>query len=322
MLDNLLLKVAALFLATVLWLHATNQQIYDQVLSVALQLEGIPDSLVLVSAVPRKVRVSFRAKGDQILWLSLRKPRAVLSLEDPVVGVNAVELDERIVDIPTGIDILGVDIISPRQLRIQLDNLIQKTLPIQARTSGMPAPGYVRVGDELSLTPRSVTLEGPLGVLDTVDGIQAEPLDISGAKGPVTKELDLLIPRSPYIEVSTRTVRVEARIEKLIRKTIVVTPVLGGVLPEGWILEPSSLSVHLLAPESFKDSLDRIEAAGLLVGVTLPRVHTDSTRIPVSFTPPIWAQQCLLSPEEVLLTKSQPAPKSGAASSNRDATGG
>lgn len=295
------LKISALFLGLILWLHATSLQIYEQELSIPLRLTGLSDSLVVVSPVPSRAQVAFRGKGDQIWWLYLRKTKAVVSLEGVEMGGSTLEIPPGAVHIPSGVKMQGVSVIFPRRFRVEVDRLKRKTIPILVKTAGLPAPGYVRVDDEITIEPEYVTVEGPAALLDDLDRVHADPLDISGAKGIVSKELPLKLPDSQHLRASTEIVRAKARIEKLYRRTFHVFPEFDEELPDGWEVVPSSVVVHFLAPKSVKDSLDLVDQAALDLRVLLPARLEDSLFVPVSLSPPTWVTQCIMTPEQLLL---------------------
>lgn len=303
LLNNLTLKISAVFIALVLWLHATNIHIYEQVFTVPIELTGLSDSLVITTRVPDKGRVTFRGKGDQLLWLSIRKPRIVVVLDEVQIGVNTIELHGGDVDLPGGVEILGVDILSPRNLRFSIDRLRRAVVPIRARTEGLPAPGYIRVGNELDISPAEVTVEGPAEMIVDLQYFQSDPLNIENAKATVSKDLRLHIPNTVGLSVSTRQVRVTAPIEKLLRKTLEIRIPFADLLPQGWTINTDIVSVHILARQGLRDSLDRIDRADLLTEPIIPEDLPETLVIPSPIVPPSWVQQCLVRPDSLLIFK-------------------
>jgi len=303
LLNNLSLKIGAVLIAVVLWLHATNIHVYEQIFTVPIDLKGLSDSLVITTRVPEKARITFRGKGDQLLWLSFRKPRVTVMLDEVQFGVNTIELHGVDVDLPGGVEVIGIDILTPRNLRFSIDRLQRKAIPIRAHTEGLPAPGYIRVGNELELSPAEVTVEGPADMIQDLEYLQSEPLDIENAKDTVSKDLRIRIPDAVGFSVSTRQVRVTAPIEKLLRKTMEIRIPLADSLPEGWKLHESMLSVHILARYGMRDSLERLESDDLLTKVEIPKNPPDTLRIPVPINPPSWVQQCLIRPDSLLIIK-------------------
>lgn len=298
---NTTLKISSLALATLLWMHASTLHTYEDVLSVRLSVSGIPDSMVTLSPLPDRARVAFRGKGDQLLWLSLRPPRVVVALDDPRQGVTMVPLYPTNVRVPGGLDIQVVDVVTPRTLRIELDVLKRKTVPIVVETSGLPAAGYVRVSKDIDVDPPHVTLEAPSSVIDDLDRVRSEPLDVTNAKGLVSRRVRLILPNESLLSASTEAAAARVQFERLVRHSLIAEPRPDRAVPAGWVLEPSTVHVHLWAPVSLEDSLQSLSSERLGLSVALPRALRDSTALDIVVLPPGWARQCTVEPLQVVL---------------------
>lgn len=297
LLENLTLKISSLFFGIILWLHATTLQTYDQEFSVPLEIDGLGDSLVVISNPPKKARVVFRGKGDQLWWLYVRKPRVLVQLENSLPGVVDVVLHPGRVHTPTGLDVQVADVVYPRTLQLEIDSWKRKTLPILVETEGLPTPEYVRVDDQVDIRPRFVTIEAPASYLDNMDRVHTAPLDISGATHTVSKKLKLMLPTDdPLIRSSADAVTATVRLEKLVRRTISITSHELHTTPAAWQLDPAEINVHLWAPESFSESLDALAQADLTVSLAAPSVLEDSARFQVRPSPPSWVRQCTWEP--------------------------
>jgi YbbR domain-containing protein len=297
LLENLTLKISSLFFGIILWLHATTLQTYDQELSIPIEINGLGDSLVVISDPPKKARVMFRGKGDQLWWLYLRKPFVLIQLEHARPGFVDVVFHQGRVHVPSGLDVQVADVVYPRTLQLEIDSWKRKTLPIIVETQGLPAPEYVRVDDHVDIRPRFVTVEAPASYLDNMERVHTKPLDISGATQTVSKKLKLMLPENePLVRASADAVVATVRLEKLIRRTVRVASRELGALPTSWQLEPDEVRVHLWAPESFSESLAALEQKGLMVTLTPPPALEDSARFDVRPSPPSWVRQCTWEP--------------------------
>jgi len=301
-LQNLTLKVTSLFLAIILWLHATTLQTYDHELSIPLRITDLGDSLVIVSKPPQKVRVLFRGKGDQLWWLFVRKASAVVKLKDAHPGITEVILHSGTIHVPSGLDIQVADVLYPRKLRLELDTWKRKTIPVLVETEGLPAPEYVRVDELVEVSPRLITVEAPSSFLDNLDRVHAEPLDISGATETVSKKVRLRLPDpNSLVKYSAEAVTATARLEKLVRRTLRIEPEVDGSIPPGWDVTPRLVEVHLFAPESLSDSLNQLSGSRLSLMINPPSSLEDSVTVRVSASPPPWIRQCTWEPEYIAI---------------------
>ncbi len=124
----------------------------------------------------------------------------VKSIDHMHAVVNADELSEQQVNLTKTVrpvDANGLEVghvsLSNTQVQITAGLLATKTLPLYVETTSDPADGYEVTNVD---APSSVTLEGPLSVLNELTQIEAEPIDVSGLKEDVTVDLTLLLPDS------------------------------------------------------------------------------------------------------------------------------
>jgi hypothetical protein len=303
LLDNLTLKISSLALATILWVHATTLHTYDEVLAVKLEVSGIPDSMVTLSPLPDRVQVAFRGKGDQLWWLYARQPRVVVAVEGLQPGPTLLSLFPSNVHVPSGLDVQVTDVVAPRTIQLDVDMMTRKTVPILVETAGLPAPGFVRVTENIDVDPPHVTLEGPLSVIEDVDRVRTEPLDVANAKGMVSRRVRLSLPSGPRLSASLEAVTAQVRFERLVRRSVDVRPERNRPLREGWGLVPEQVRMHLWAPSSLEDSLLALDPAVLHPVVIIPRNPRDSTMLDVSVENPQWVRQCTIDPPRVMLRR-------------------
>jgi YbbR domain-containing protein len=85
----------------------------------------------------------------------------------------------------------------------------QRTLAIIAAVSGSPAPGY-RVTN-ITIDPPAAVVAGPKAIVDSLQGLNAERVDVSGAKTDITQTKQLDRPPNITSDRQTVVVRVEVR---------------------------------------------------------------------------------------------------------------
>ena len=80
--DNLGLKLFALLLAILLYLHVLTDRTVEETVDFPLVLGGLSDTLSLATAAPESVSVRLRGTGKQILQLRYLKPPVTIGLGD------------------------------------------------------------------------------------------------------------------------------------------------------------------------------------------------------------------------------------------------
>jgi YbbR domain-containing protein len=189
LMDNSLIKIVSLLFAVILWFYVNSRGGAEMDITVPLELRNVPARLVAVG--DRMDDVTVRVKGrERILQEIMSKPpRAVLDLKDAREGSNVLFLDPSAITVPPNAKIMRIN---PRRILVRMESLLRKEVPVFGNVYGEPAPGY-RIG-RVEVVPGSVTVEGPRSVVDPLLRLVTEPIDASGAKKTIDREvrLDLL----------------------------------------------------------------------------------------------------------------------------------
>lgn len=173
-LNNKSLAALSLVMAVALWVYVTDQQnpTVTDFLPTPLAVEPveIPQGLA-VANVPETVSVRVSAPSD--LWARLTADdfHATADLSGLPAGEHDVSVRVR----PArGRSSLRVVEIFPSRVRIRLEPMAQKQVPVVVNVTGAPPLGY-ELG-EATASPAQVTVTGPQ---DTVELVEAAAIDIN-----------------------------------------------------------------------------------------------------------------------------------------------
>ncbi|MDH7499376.1 MAG: CdaR family protein [candidate division NC10 bacterium] len=173
------LKLVSFLLALALWGVVMREEKIVTLVPTPIELKEIPQEMVVVNDV------------DNLVSVKLRGPRSLLSDFVPSQiellpgrgiarfrpGENTVRIDPAHITVPRGIEVLGV---TPSSIRVVLERLASKELPIAPRLEGSPARGFlVR---RVICTPTKVEVRGPERALREVRRIPTEPISVEGRK--------------------------------------------------------------------------------------------------------------------------------------------
>jgi YbbR domain-containing protein len=207
--ENWPIKLASLVLALTLWFYVTSKGKTEISLTVPLELRNAPQGMAVVGNVPATIEV--RLQGQE---RALRDTAAAmqvvgsLDLGTAREGDNRIHLSPDDIRKPAGV---AVTYLAPAEIDVRLERVVQKSLRLQAVVQGRPAPGWRYRG--AAVRPARLTLEGPTSVIRTFLLLRTQPIDIEGAKGPVTVE-----PRIDYqgkpVKILDQDIRVTVIIEK------------------------------------------------------------------------------------------------------------
>ena len=135
--------------------------------------------------------------------IQVNGPRTLLSLLNPerltvrldLAGIGSGQASYKInptmFNVPRGTTVTNV---SPSEVILDVDRVVQREIPVRVDIDGKPATGYNLAGVEAK--PATVMAIGPSRDVNTVAQITTEPMDISGANSDVERQLDLENPES------------------------------------------------------------------------------------------------------------------------------
>ncbi len=191
-LRNFGLKILSLLLAFLLWSQIAGREEVQRIISAPIVFTNVPAGLEITGDFPTKLDIVIRSErpGRQsgenelavIVDLSAGKP-----------GVQTIPLSERnVANKPLGVEI--VNLLTSR-LRITLERVEQRVIPVEARVIGTPAPGFQVLG--VTVQPATLTLMGPESRIRRIKSIVTEPVNIDGASRTARRPVYLHLPDPP-----------------------------------------------------------------------------------------------------------------------------
>lgn len=177
---NLRTFMLAFTLAIAIWVTAVTAANPDETQpfprSIPIEFIGQDSSLIMAGTTPQAVQVTMRAPRS--VWDKLTSGqatvRAIADLSGLAAGEHTVEIQVQVATRP-----VRVISVTPRSLRVSLEPLVTRSLPVELVLSGEPAAAF-QVGEAI-LTPAEAVVSGPESVVATVSRLQAF-IDLSGAR--------------------------------------------------------------------------------------------------------------------------------------------
>jgi hypothetical protein len=236
--ENLGLKALALACAVGLYTYLHGQEkVYDRTIAVAVIMRLPPESAQreLMTPIPANIHVTLRGPMralEPLIQTGL--PLVELDLHDG--QQNLVTFDRSMFTLPPGVK---VTIIDPPRIPLEWQDVVVRKIPLQASVTGKPAEGFVVKG-EPEVDPRSVTVRGPLSVVEVTQFVRLAAFDVSGLTEGVYKRpiaMDAPPSRLTYLDLKSTsvTVTIARRVTemKFDRPVEVVGPGHGiGVVPK------------------------------------------------------------------------------------------
>jgi len=187
---NMALRLLSLAFAVGLWLFVNAGQHGSlQTFTAPLLYRGMPPGFVITNQHPDNVHVQITG------------PRTLLSLIDPtrlaqrvdLTGVGVGQMQFRITPeqfvVPRGTNVTSV---TPSQLTLDVDRIVERTVPVKLALAGNVAEGY-EIKSE-SVAPTTVTIKGPSREVARIDSVTTEPFSIDKANADDSGTVDLSAP--------------------------------------------------------------------------------------------------------------------------------
>jgi YbbR-like protein len=208
---NLGLRAIALTVALAFWfLVNASQRGSTTQLDVPLGYRLLPAGLVIVNQHPEFARIQI--EGPRLLLSLIDPDRLMLRLKLGGVGPGemVLKLSPEMFHVPRQTTVTEI---SPSQIRLDIDRVTSRRIPVRVNVVGRPAAGY-RVA-AINTNPADVTVRGPSRYLAHLNYVRTSSLDVSDARSEIRQML-FLQPVDDRIELQTHTVEVLATISEIV----------------------------------------------------------------------------------------------------------
>ncbi len=203
-------KLLALAIACGTWFVLSGQRrerISERSYRIPLSIVNLPAGTMIVSPLPDAVDVRIRGAFTPLRTLEPAKLEAVLDLADAAPGEKRYPLGPSDINVPADVEVVAI---APGEVRLVLDAVAEKTLPIVAELAGEPAAGAYL--DEVAVDPRTARILGPAKTLARLVNLPTQPVSIEGRDAPFTETTTLALPAAGVRVREGQLVTVRVRI--------------------------------------------------------------------------------------------------------------
>jgi YbbR domain-containing protein len=194
--------------------------------------------------------VEFEGKGVSFISMWFYDVRLELELQDPdksqLIDLNAYH--SAIILPPAG-SMQVVQVVSPSELDLQLDDYCEQSKPISFSGSVVPASGYIIIDRKFNLD--SVKVKGPKSLVSKIALIQIDSLRVNDVKTSFEKTVTLSSPNSQLLILEPEKVEVSFNIQLLSEQMIYDIPITLKNVPSNLLVEvkPKTLSLRIKGGE-------------------------------------------------------------------------
>lgn len=247
---NLTYKLVAIFLAVVLWLNASDQEISfrQQVVDVPLEVRSLSSSLV-ANELPEKVKVRIEGEWSIVEKVETKQFSAFIRLDSYEAGTHEVPVE---VTVPAGVRLIGI---TPASVSVHLTEMTSIQIPVHVDVEGSVASGYSMLDPVVE--PAEAIVRGPQDVLEKITSARVK-VSLSNLKEDYVKVLPIrlqgVVAGEGQISVQPATAKVsisviqETQTQEPQTKAVNIEPVVEGIPMEGYTVgtvnvEPQQVSI-------------------------------------------------------------------------------
>ncbi|HVP35426.1 MAG TPA: hypothetical protein VMT04_00385 [Terriglobales bacterium] len=223
--DNLWLRIGAVLLACLLWLHASTDKQYEYSFEYSLKMTNLSPELILAEPLPTSARIQIYGKGKELLKLLLSKERTLkIDAQRFSAGETELPLKKEMISLPEGLNLSVVDISSPKSLHINLQKVEEKKVPVISQLGFFPQEGYFQKG-KVEFSPEEIKISGPLENVEKISYILSQEEEFQDLKKSLSGTIDLVPPSFFNVSFSPQMVNFSVDIEKGEKRTLENLPV-------------------------------------------------------------------------------------------------
>jgi YbbR domain-containing protein len=245
LLRNWHLKLSAVLLAMVLYTGLVfSGSFSDAELQVPIEpVNASRDTFVLTGDLGL-VQVRYRTTNDVVSTVPADAFRATVDLSEYDLDL-APEPQQLEVDVTTDVEGLQVLAWEPRTIRVEMDRIEVRTVPVEVDTGDIPAG--LEIG-EPEVSDSEAQVRGPASVIEQVDrlvasiAIAASGIDFNEPVSLVAVDIRGQPIEAGPLEIDPETVSVQVDVEELeTSKTVPVDPQISGTPAAGFALDAISV---------------------------------------------------------------------------------
>jgi len=261
--DNLPLKLLSIFLASLVWLFVMGEEHSERSYSVPVQISRLAEGLVLLNEEDYVVEV--RVSGPRGILNSLSDDGFAATLDLAPYGKGEVDvpIPKEAIRAPKGVSITRI---RPATIRVHLDSVVEKEIPLKAVVHGQPAAGY-EVG-AVKLEPPSLRLTGPESLLAQITEIPTTPIDVTGLTGDATLPLQVDFQRHLVSWPPRPLLAQVVVVPRMVTRSLPVEAEVTGKLRDGYEVtkvEVTPEAVSVRGPQRVVEGLTKVSAGAVKI---------------------------------------------------------
>jgi len=258
-LENIWIRIIALFMGLLLWFHVATDKVYKYRLALPISDIVLDERLTLVDSPPDSMTVVVSASGKQLLRRKWRQRGVRILATQLPIGRHAVNLTTTNTSlVGAGGEVTLDEVVSPTSLLLNVDYKAESRVTVMPNITILPDEGFA-ISRVSRPEPTEVTLVGARSRVRTVTTVSTEPKELSNLRDNLTMTLPLATPAGYKMMLKPDSVIITVEIVAVKTRVFEDIPIVVYNAPNDQLVspQPSVLRIELTGPPEDIDSLDR-----------------------------------------------------------------
>jgi YbbR domain-containing protein len=230
--SNIAFPIGAFFLATLLWLFVISGNDYTMMIDIPIEARNLNAQKTYLEEVPGHASVLLRGHGRDLFKRYVLQKYSDFKLVLDLDGISQeyefilndyFDKNPSKVVIPSSYKVNFVEVVYPNRIKIRLDEVMQKKIPIISQIIKTVKDGYIQIGS-ISFEPDSILITGPKVELDNIDYVYTSNDTILNLDRGFESEIELLNPNR-LIKYSSISAKYAIDVQQISERIIVDIPV-------------------------------------------------------------------------------------------------
>ncbi len=209
-LKNIGKKTLAVAIAIALWFVANIEHDVEKSIAINVNYLNLPAELIIVNKPPERLNIRVRGSRTQLASLSPRNIAFTLDLGNSPPGISKFEIQTDQIKTPRGVLVTGI---TPAEIKIDIDQIVQKDVTVKPVIVGPPDTGYELIGSPVA-QPSKVQIKGPRSIVSQISSVPTDTVSITGVKSKFTIQVPLKSPQPLVYILKNDIVRVTVDIRE------------------------------------------------------------------------------------------------------------
>jgi YbbR domain-containing protein len=209
--ENIKIKIICFILAIITYLLVGYFQRSEKIFYTKLNIIDLKETLTISNELPSSIKITIRDKNKVLEKISESDFNVRLDLSN--IEKNTDNEMKLKYDIPKEMQSFFSSIkLEPDSLKVSIEKLSEKNVPIIANSTGNLESGYVIT--RTIIDPSEVRIQGPERLLSKIKFIETEKININEEKESFIREVNLISPHHLVKIIGKEKIEISFEIEK------------------------------------------------------------------------------------------------------------